>query len=393
MTLGNRGIETINTSGTGDYTLEGAVDGYQTLKAAAIELTGDTVGPWELELTVSDDTDSETGIYTLTDGAPGKDTLSRDSIESSTNGDAAVNWGSNTKTVRICPSARSLATLPGYAKESELTISGGAVTARFALHSIDTESDAATDDLDSIATTYLREGRELLIRAANAARTVVVKDAAGGAGQIHLADNADFSLDDTDKWLRLVRLGADWYELGRSWGADVAAARAFYGVTDGSNLLKPVLFRPGQIVQEVVAEDATADSTTSNNFSDTSLSGTITPLFDDSVIEISVMVYATVSNTSGSSEGTRRGEFVINDDTAGAQVGSGYPFGRALVAGNTSGAEGNHPIHIVERKTVADTNARTFTLRFRMIDGTPGNVTVTTPSTVNKRMVIREIKQ
>lgn len=120
--------------------------------------------------------------------------------------------------------------LLGGAAESELTIASGSVTPITAGHAIDTESDAASDDLDTIATTNMPDGRLLLIRAADAARTVVVKDAAGGDGQIHLADNADFSLDDTDKWLLLARRGADWYEVFRSFGADAAAARSFYGL-------------------------------------------------------------------------------------------------------------------------------------------------------------------
>jgi hypothetical protein len=110
-----------------------------------------------------------------------------------------------------------LAELPG-GKESipELTISSGTVTATAAVHVIDTEGDAASDDLDNIDTTNMPEGRLLFLFAANAARTVVVKHEAGGAGQISMLDDADFSIDDGDKWILLIRRGTDWKELTRS---------------------------------------------------------------------------------------------------------------------------------------------------------------------------------
>ncbi|MGE0650793.1 MAG: hypothetical protein AB7P12_03455, partial [Alphaproteobacteria bacterium] len=109
----------------------------------------------------------------------------------------------------------------------------------FAQAAIDTEAAAASDDLTNIATTYIRDGRWLLLRAADGARTVVVKNAATGAGQIHLADGAEFALDATDKWLLLARRGADWFEVVRSFGADSTAARAFYGVDiDTSNFVE-----------------------------------------------------------------------------------------------------------------------------------------------------------
>lgn len=64
---------------------------------------------------------------------------------------------------------------------TELTISSGAVTATQGHHSIDTESDAATDDLDTINGL---DGNDLLfIFAADGARTVRVRD---GEGNIFL---------------------------------------------------------------------------------------------------------------------------------------------------------------------------------------------------------------
>lgn len=104
---------------------------------------------------------------------------------------------------------------PGGNTASELTISSGSVTPTTGIHTIDTEGDASSDDLANIITTNLEDGRLLFIRAENSARTVVVKHNAGGAGQISLVDSADYSLDDTEKWILLKRTGTDWEEIMR----------------------------------------------------------------------------------------------------------------------------------------------------------------------------------
>jgi len=121
----------------------------------------------------------------------------------------------------------------GGAAESELTIASGAVTPTTGTHQVDTEGDAASDDLASIVTTNLSVGL-LLIRPVHADRTVVVKHAAGGAGQVMLKGAADFSMDNTDKWLMLQRSGDDWVEVFRSYGTDKATARLDAGAVGQS---------------------------------------------------------------------------------------------------------------------------------------------------------------
>lgn len=118
--------------------------------------------------------------------------------------------------------------------EVQLTISSGTVTPATRDQGsikVETEAAAASDDLANIAQTNVGEGSLLLLRAHDAAHTVVVKHAAGGAGQIYLQYNADFSLTDTDMWLLLKRVGSNWEEVFRSYGNDTAAARAALGVT------------------------------------------------------------------------------------------------------------------------------------------------------------------
>ncbi len=109
--------------------------------------------------------------------------------------------------------------LPGGNDISELTISSGNVTPTTGIHTIDTESDAASDDLTNILTTNLPAGSLLILSAADAARTVVVKHNAGGAGQISLSGGEDFSLDDDEKVLIVSRRGANWTEVGRFEGS------------------------------------------------------------------------------------------------------------------------------------------------------------------------------
>ena len=95
------------------------------------------------------------------------------------------------------------------ATSTELTISGGAVTATQSRHTIDTEGDAASDDLDTI--NGGTAGQLLIISAANDARTVVCKQGAG------LLLQADFDLDSLEDTLTLECKSASvWREIARA---------------------------------------------------------------------------------------------------------------------------------------------------------------------------------
>lgn len=83
--------------------------------------------------------------------------------------------------------------------DGELTISSGAITVTGAFHSIDTESDAATDDLDTI--NGGNDGQLLIVRAENDARDVVLKD---GTGNIETPDGEDITLDNQHKVVGLI---------------------------------------------------------------------------------------------------------------------------------------------------------------------------------------------
>jgi len=92
---------------------------------------------------------------------------------------------------------------------TELTIATGAVTMTQTYHSIDTESDAASDDLDTISGGT--EGDIIVIRANNSLRSVVVKDGTGNIQGV-----GDFTMDNVqDVWTGIFD-GTNWLEISRS---------------------------------------------------------------------------------------------------------------------------------------------------------------------------------
>jgi hypothetical protein len=94
---------------------------------------------------------------------------------------------------------------------SELTIATGAITVTGSYHDVDTQSDDATDDLDTI--NGGTDGMRLVLRANNSGRTVVVKD---GTGNIQCV--GDMSLDNIQDTIELIYDGVQtaWLEIGRS---------------------------------------------------------------------------------------------------------------------------------------------------------------------------------
>lgn len=112
--------------------------------------------------------------------------------------------------------------LPGGAARVELTIASGAVTPATRDHgghfSIDTEGDAASDDLDVILQTNLPAGSLIRVGGENAARVVTLKHGNGGAGEMLMIDSADFVLNALDKWIEFQRRSSSWVELQRFEG-------------------------------------------------------------------------------------------------------------------------------------------------------------------------------
>jgi hypothetical protein len=88
LVLRDRVKETSTTTGTGTYTLAGAVTGFEAFSSVG---NGNTT-----YYACTDGTDFEVGIGTYT--ASGT-TLARTTILQSSNSDSAVNWGAGTKTL------------------------------------------------------------------------------------------------------------------------------------------------------------------------------------------------------------------------------------------------------------------------------------------------------
>ena len=96
--------------------------------------------------------------------------------------------------------------------ETELTIASGVVTATTGYHTIDTEGNAATDNLDTInIDSSVRDGAVLVICPESTVRDVVAKD---GIGNLRLA--GDFTMTSSNDTLTLIWSGTLWKELSRS---------------------------------------------------------------------------------------------------------------------------------------------------------------------------------
>src|SRR5262245_21488456 len=148
----DRVMETSTTTGTGTYTLAGAVTGYQAFSVVGNSNTcryvawdsdsnGNPLGGWEVG----------TGTYTLSGT-----TLARTSVLASSNSGSAVNWAAGTRRLALVYDA-SAVTLAGSATTSLLTMNTARVLGRTAASSgaiqelsgvpvqvVNTETGAAT---------------------------------------------------------------------------------------------------------------------------------------------------------------------------------------------------------------------------------------------------------
>lgn len=123
--------------------------------------------------------------------------------------------------------------LLGGAAEAELTVSAGSVTPATARVKIRGEG-GVDDELATIATTNHPDGRLLMVRASNPGpEDITLKH---GTGNLSLAGAADFLLDHVDKVCWFARDGSTWKEVGRFYGGQKAALRAFLGLAIGSDV-------------------------------------------------------------------------------------------------------------------------------------------------------------
>ena len=131
LVINDRVKETTTTTGTGTVNLGGAETGYESF-VSGVGTTNKTF--YAIELNSAGE--FEVGIGTVTDATP--DTLSRDTVISSSNGDALVNFSAGTKNV-FC-------TLP-----ASRTMSPGMVANNFVVNQSSTLSEDQTLDSGVLA--------------------------------------------------------------------------------------------------------------------------------------------------------------------------------------------------------------------------------------------------
>jgi len=130
--------------------------------------------------------------------------------------DYVIGVGDGTNVIIVAASTLARDTLPEliFDAATELTISTGAITATQAAHKVDTEGDAASDDLDTINGGTAEE--VIWLRAENSGRTVVVKH---GTGNIVCPNGRDISLAEVTDYVQVVYDGSNWVVV--SWSTTV----------------------------------------------------------------------------------------------------------------------------------------------------------------------------
>ena len=197
--------------------------------------------------------------------------------------------------------------LPGGSAASELTIASGAVTPTGAMHTIDTESDATADDLETMAVTNTPVGGWVAIRPAGTARVPTVKHSATTANGFNLKSAKDFIMSAATDLLIVERRADDkWYE---------------------------VLRYPSGIVQSVQAATNVETTSTVSAYTSIGLAVSITPRASTR-IAVTATTSGRVNRTGGSSAA---GAWRIRNLTTGTSL---VDADLEIFAGNSSGVNG-----------------------------------------------------
>ena len=228
---------------------------------------------------------------------------------------------------------------------SELTIATGAITPTSNYHLVDTEADAATDDLTTLTATNIEEGGIVVLQPANDARTIVIKHAAvPSPGQIVTADGKDVSLEDIEDIITLKLRGTFWEEVSRS----------------------DRKYPAGTVVQSLLDTDETkaalttsmpADDTVPQNTEGTEVfTITMTPKFANSKISLTVSGFI--------HEGTGAvcsGALFVNSDVNATRSGTLVDSGTGAV---------HHSFQVSFIVDATDTAERTYRFRIGPTSGT-----------------------
>lgn len=103
-----------------------------------------------------------------------------------------------------------------FASYDSASISSGSITMTTSAMQVDTQSSAATDDLDTIDATNAEAGTVLFLRSTNAARVVRLKHL---TGNIYIGGGNDLLLSDPQQLVLTVYSGTYWVVIGGAGGA------------------------------------------------------------------------------------------------------------------------------------------------------------------------------
>ena len=185
LVISDRVKETTTTSGTGTYTLGGAVTGFETFTANLSD--GDTT-----YYACTDNTDFEVGLGTFT--ASGT-TLARTTILASSNSGSAVNWAAGTRTI-FCtlPAAKAVfLDASNVTNISNLKLASGAtVTA------ILDEDTLSSDSATSLATQQsIKAYVDAQVATVDTLSEVLANGDTTSGNNISFGDSASAGTDDT----------------------------------------------------------------------------------------------------------------------------------------------------------------------------------------------------
>ncbi|MFC3051646.1 hypothetical protein [Kordiimonas pumila] len=170
---------------------------------AKLKIASSTATMIQFDRTIDASVDSLFQLFVSHDGSASTDYIGMGSNASSLRvyGDGTV------KTMNDLKVAGRI----NYGSPTELTIVSGAIALTKSFHSVDTEADAASDDVDTIS--GANEGDSVTLVLENAARPVVIKH---DTGNIKLAGGVDFTFGSLYDTITLVYRATKWCEISRS---------------------------------------------------------------------------------------------------------------------------------------------------------------------------------
>lgn len=237
--------------------------------------------------------------------------------------------------------------------QSEKTIASGVITPTRSNHSIDTQSDAASDDLDTMNVGSTADGAILFVTAENASRVVTLKNANGASGQMLLAAERAVAMDNANFHYLMIRDGTSWYEVKNSAVQETMVQTVYASLSTVATGVNTT----------IAVDDTIPQNTEGTEF----ITVTITPRYTTSRLRITTQVNSANSATSNVAA-------LFQDITANALAGWTIDA-RASGVMNTA--------VLIHEMASGTTSATTFKLR---VGGASGANTVTVNGAAGARL-------